>query len=495
MLPRLSPILLSACVLGSASAIAADLPTLPYATRTRGYTAWNTWIRGDIRSIGMSNATVGLGDSWTSVSQNPGGLAMTLNSLSVQINSNKVPDGNTQHYEQAVQVSNFGAVVNPYPWGFSVGYESPHSERQESVLAGTGGRAITELSIKDIQVSASRLALDDRLSVGMSASFSQAIRSLSTPDQPTSSHDSKSFAVRMSVGALYQLPRRVFLGVRWSPSTRYRHATDAPATPALPGFLNQDTYSPAVLGLGLGWIPNSSLRGGFSLLFVGQTQAAALVSDESKTVGAGYTVQPRVGFDYRWLDYKWLEGKLSLGSYYEMSRIEDAPSRLHGTLGVEVNPWVFNVGVALDRAKDFKNVIASIGIDIVRVARVLEFIPPDRKRTYNGVFTSPTRWNDDGLPKPINPTWDPSQTDSPGDIGKIIEQIPERVEKKIEEIKAETEKAEKKALAEERLKNRKNKKTRPVKRPVKKPAPKPRTSPTTLPGPLAPSAAPSPATL
>jgi len=414
-------------VLSSAPPAQADYPTLPYTERVHGYSAWSPWVLGDTRSIGMADATVGLGDSWASLQENPAGTAMTLPTLSVQFNHSTIPDGNQQSYDQPVQVSDFGAVINPYPWGFGIGYSSPHSERQTSFLNDGSALATTDLSIKDVTFSASRLAFHDRLSIGVLVDVSTAKRSFSLPSQ---TWDASETDLKMTLGLLYQLEKRVFLGLRWTPATSYGVPTDAANPPAIPGFLTQPTYSPWILGMGVGWIPNVNFRSGFSALLVGRTPQAALVSDQNRIVGEKMTVQPRIGIDYRWIDLSWLEGRLSAGSYYEMSRIADTNSRVHGTIGFEINPSIFNLGVALDRAPGYVNSTAGIGVDMVRIARVLEIIPKDSSRRYAGFFTSPAEYRDENLPRPINPHWDPSQTATPGAIVDIASQIPRRIEEK-----------------------------------------------------------------
>ena len=425
-------------------------------------------MRGDIRSIGMSNATIGLGDSWGSVNENPAGLAMTLPTVSAQINRNSIPDGNVQSYDQPIQTSNFGIVANPYPWGFSLGYDSPHSEKQTSYLFNHSAIATTELTVKDVTLSASRLAMNDRLSIGILAALSSSSRTFSLPDQ---SWSASSTDLKLTLGLLYQLEHRLLLGFRFSPQTVYGTPDDTIDPPGLPGYLTKPSYSPWVMGFGMGWIPNVNFRSGLSVIAVGKTPQAGLVSDENRTVGEKVTLQPRIGFDYRWIDLNWLEGRISAGSYYEMSRIADTESRVHGTLGFEVNPSVFNLGVALDRASNYNNFTAGIGIDIIRVMRALEFIPPDSSRKYAGFFAAPTQMNADNLPRALNPTWDPSQTATPGKILDIAGQIPRRIEERLkgkpkepapvpDELKDSVESEKKKTVAPT-LKHRKRPAPRP----------------------------------
>src|SRR3954465_6490571 len=104
------------------SARALDL--LPYSTRTHTYSAWSTAARGDLRTVGMSGATVGLADTFIAALDNPAGLAMTLNGIDANFTTNFVYDGNIQSFDKSKGFYDFGIASDSYPWGFSIGLVS-----------------------------------------------------------------------------------------------------------------------------------------------------------------------------------------------------------------------------------------------------------------------------------------------------------------------------------------------------------------------------------
>src|SRR5438128_2419859 len=75
----------------------ADL-VLPYANRTHQYSAWGTTVQGDLATLGMAGAEVGLADSRVGSVDNPAGVPLTLDSSGFQITGNNFQDGYLQSY-------------------------------------------------------------------------------------------------------------------------------------------------------------------------------------------------------------------------------------------------------------------------------------------------------------------------------------------------------------------------------------------------------------
>ena len=199
----------------------------------------------------------------------------------------------------------------------------------------------------------------------------------------------------------------------------------------MPGFA-QAIKTPMLLTVGSGWIPNRFFRVGFALLAVGKTKNTALLRDETISVGNTFTLQPRVGSSYIIGEYKNLKIETFLGTYYETSRIRGFPHRLHGTYGLQVNPWFVNTGFGVDVAKNFNNVFVSIGIDIVRTLRTLDIIPKDTITPLRGFFPKPLEMKADGLSAALRVGEETtSAPPTVGDVSQIISDIPERIEKKI----------------------------------------------------------------
>src|SRR4051812_35982784 len=86
------------------------IDTLPYATRTHSYNGWSTTPQGDLRTVGMAGATIGLADSFMAASGNPAGLAMTLKDGDSTFSSNSFQDGNKQSFDSIMSANNVGAA-------------------------------------------------------------------------------------------------------------------------------------------------------------------------------------------------------------------------------------------------------------------------------------------------------------------------------------------------------------------------------------------------
>ena len=75
-------------VVGSLRMGSLHADPLPYTVRTQPYNAWPTTVRGDIRTVGMAGASVGLGDTFIASTANPAGPAMTLQGADLSYTSN-----------------------------------------------------------------------------------------------------------------------------------------------------------------------------------------------------------------------------------------------------------------------------------------------------------------------------------------------------------------------------------------------------------------------
>ena len=94
-------------------------PVLPYSLRTHEYSAWDTTVRGDLGTVGMAGATVGLGDTRIGSVDNPAGLGMTLDSTGIEITGSSIQDGYIQAYPSLITTGS--TVVSFLP--VSVGRE------------------------------------------------------------------------------------------------------------------------------------------------------------------------------------------------------------------------------------------------------------------------------------------------------------------------------------------------------------------------------------
>lgn len=407
----------SACLLVSSLGGALAAPwaraesLLPYSVRTRGYSAWDSTVRGDLRTIGMAGAMVGLADSRIGAVDNPAGLGMTIDSTGLQISGSRVRDGYVQAFAEPIETQAVMATWGCYPWGLSFTAWSPQSEGDAYRLtAPSGTESFNRLnnSTREYRLSGSRVLLDDRLSLGLTLILGQNRQEI-RPEGGAGGDARSAWAVGAGAGALYQLPNRVLIGASYTPPLRY--AMDTASSPAatelgLPGFF-QAAYSPFRLGLGAGWIPNRFFRLGAALYVIGSVPDTALLSNEGRKVGDSVSAQPRVGFSYLAVEYKELTVEVSAGGYVEGMRVVDVPARIHGTVGLEINPWIFSFGWGLDHSRFYRNYIVSAGIDVAKVLRKLNLIPPEKRHPFVGLLPNPLHLSDEGLPRALVRNWKP----------------------------------------------------------------------------------------
>ncbi|OFZ84040.1 MAG: hypothetical protein A2603_15770 [Bdellovibrionales bacterium RIFOXYD1_FULL_55_31] len=416
---------------------AAELD-LPYSTRTQLYNGTSTTVHGDIRTVGMAGATVGLADTFIAASDNPAGLAMTLNNGDFNYTSNWVHDNRPQTFESSIQTSNFGAALNPYPWGISLGYLNPYRESESyRIPADPNLRAIDlNTGVREFRASAARVFLRNRLSLGVSLVLGQSETEygIRGTELYTAQH---SYALGATFGGIVQLENRILLGLSYSLPMRY--AGDPEKT--LPGITNyfQPVLVPPKLAAGVGWIPNRFFRAGFSLFFIGSTPDAALMRDQAIAVGQHWTVQPRLGAAYQFADYKEFSGTAFLGTYYEVTRISEAASRVHATGGIETKPWIFTIGWGIDASAGYKNYLVTAGLDLFKVMQKMDLIPKPWSPSPAGTFPNVDGISDVGLSRPLVKNWKPHGPEiNPIRIGLgLPKKIQQKVIKAGKEIKKE----------------------------------------------------------
>jgi hypothetical protein len=410
----------------SSSVLASE--TLPYSTRTHPYNGWNSSVHGDNRTLGMGGATVGLADTFLASTENPAGLAMTLDGIDLNVSDNEIYDVNIQNYNNPIYLGSLGIAVNHHPWGFSAGFFNSYREGQEYVLPSNGGKpAYLETSLSEFRVGIAKLCdIKNRtISLGIALNFGTAEESINGMPKQSS-------ALGLIVSGLYQLPNRLLLGLSYQLPMSYPVPTTEEST-VLPGFY-QVMKVPSRLVLGVGWIPSRIFRAGLSLGFIGETLDTTLLRDDQLVIGDFQTYQPRFGFAYTFADFSTVQSKIFAGSYLENSRIR-GNGHFHGTVGLEARMWFVTLGYSADLSTDFLNNSFSLGIDLVRMLSMAELIPKLWHPPYAGLFADPFAFSDVGLPRPLVENWVPQG--KPLDPVKVGLAIPALVEKKFEAIKEE----------------------------------------------------------
>ena len=155
----------------------------------------------------------------------------------------------------------------------------------------------------------------------------------------------------------------------------------------------------------------------------------------------------------------WIVQKDTRGPYAEVSRIQNNSNRLHGTFGLDINPYFVNTGVGTDYASGYRNWVATIGVDLVRTARTFGIIPPDPVPAYDRFFPPPFVESADGLPDGF--TIGQKKSTAPpnaDDVKNIVTDIPKKLAEKfgtpeqVAESKNDTKNELKKEQAEKKHK-------------------------------------------
>lgn len=404
------------------AANAAD--TLPYSIRTKSYSGWSSIVHGDTITIGMAGATVAIPHSISSAESNPAGLTMTMGSVSAQINSNSMEDRRVSDSGR-ITSSQWGLAISPPPWGYSISYYSPSYEGGTYRSVQSGRPHLMEVSLKQLRATVTRTLFDNQMSAGVSLELNKAVRQIS--DESYDGH-----AANIKIGAIYKLKKHWLIGLAFSPPVEVGSPDLGSSAYEVPGFAHS-VKVPYLVSLGTGWIPNRHFRFGASVIGVGSTANTALLRDEKMVLGKAFTLQPRIGATYVVAEYHHFKIEAAAGSYYEVSRIEAFPNRLHGTFGLEVNPWFINTGFGIDRAENYNNLSVSIGVDIVRLLRTFDLIPRDSVPPFHGFFPPIQKIQADGLPDALV-AGEKREYEAPsvGDVGKIIRDIPKRFEDKFD---------------------------------------------------------------
>lgn len=400
MLPRL---LLAALPLLPLSAAAA--PALPYTTRTQGYSALSTTVQGDIRTVGMAGANVGLADTYMAAADNPAGLAYTLSTGDLNFTSNISYDEQIQSLDAQLRARTGGGALNLYPWGASIGVSLPYSEGRDYAQGNV------QVTMEEYRFGVARLFENARVSLGVQYTLSRADRVLA--DREWSSH-----ASGVTLGLQHVTKERRAYGISFST------ARDHSGNLAQSSFFRR-VHVPWKLGLGTAVIPNRFFSADATLFLFGPSEGTALIRDDRIMTGQSLVIQPRVGANYVFADYWDVRGTLYAGTYWEFTRISGSRNRLHFTGGVDVKAAIFSLGFGFDLAYGYRNYLYTLGLDPVRTLEWIGILPKIPRPKPVGILPDPRQKSDRGLPRPLVENWE-AQQDIEIDALETARKIPER---------------------------------------------------------------------
>ncbi|MCM0606110.1 MAG: hypothetical protein KA715_08475 [Xanthomonadaceae bacterium] len=365
---------------------------------------------------------------------NPAGLAMTFSGTKITFNGQWIQNGqldpnNEAHWSLASSIAS-----QHYPYGFGIAIRPVHNEQSTYLI---GGQNVTlENSTREIIFSGSKVFFKDKLSLGAGFILGHNYRS-------TGLNSNIIMAPGFTIGTLYQLPWRTFIASTLTTPINYPGNLSQSSGIVTDFF--QEAYSPWRTSLGLGWIPNRHFQLATAVEFIGVTKNAGLLSQQTTSIGTIAGFIPRVGLAYNFAEFSGFKGKISMGTYIETPRIDNAGTRLHWTTALQVNPWIFYFGAGIDvSAPTYQNIIYAAGIDTIKILELLDLIPSLNRKFDNTFFPNVNNIDDTGLSKPLltpgSEEWqrvkdNPDQEvnilqvgrDLPGKIGIKIKNAPKEI--------------------------------------------------------------------
>ncbi len=357
----------------------AAAPTFAYGAPA-AYSLYSGTIRGDVRIVGMGGATTALPDDYFGAVNNPAGPALTLKGIDLQLTGSGIEDHLQTNPGTSVTAVTTGVAMLFSDFGASIGTAVPFEAISPS---------LEDIYLREYRPTISAAFFDHRLAIGFGLAF-----------EVLNETESSLSGLRTSFGALYRFPKRILVGLSYSPSL-------------LMGPDAQGRYFslPHDASIGVAWIPNRSFRGGVALHWLAAEQDTVRFHDPSEIVGATPAMQVHAGFSYELLSFRKTEALVYSGTYLESTRSVEG-SRLHYTAGFELTPWLLDASVGLDVASGYRNIMGSIGLNVAAILRGVHVMPASVPPPPAGALPRPFEVSDDWLPEQL--------MDSPDDAFKAI---------------------------------------------------------------------------
>ena len=363
--------------------------------------------QGDVRTLGMAGAILGIPESLMATQDNPAGLTLTLDQPGIQsgrqwLKAPRVFGPNTRLETLQTQVG--GGYQG---WGLSFGSLSRQIDQSEDTI----------LSQQALYLGFARSFSERKLSLGVQLLLHSA--DLSSPLESRSGQ-----APGIGAGILYRFPYRILAGASFHTGSELSLED-----------VRAPIHIPWRMGIGLGFAPNRALRLGVSGVWVGATSQARLLSDPSRAVGAQPQFQPRIGLSYSLLDTERADLQITSGLYHESSRITGERARLHYTYGLNMSIWLLNINAGADRAEQFHNRSIYVGLNVVKLLQRFELLPTLNTLPPEGtrkLFPNPFVMDERGLA--LNLVEDPSNSKKGLSLQQATQELPLRLEKKIKDL-------------------------------------------------------------
>ncbi|RYZ89970.1 MAG: hypothetical protein EOP04_05365 [Proteobacteria bacterium] len=132
---------------------------------------------------------------------------------------------------------------------------------------------------------------------------------------------------------------------------------------------------PAHIMLGASYFVNRRTAAHFTLMVFGQQTDTVTLEDPTRPSARAVAFQPRLGGEYEVYQKGITTFSVYAGTYLEPARVEGMRSRFHRTGGAGLKVWAGRASFAIDRASGYKNMIATVGVDILDLLVKIKVIP------------------------------------------------------------------------------------------------------------------------
>lgn len=306
-------------------------------------------VIGDARQIGVSGASLASPDSVHTAMENPANAyfeewVATLALLNSKVRDNRMNGDGVYRRSEGI-----GLAASSPRFGLFVGHRTPS---QEFSLAG--------------RVEVQETHLGGAFPIG-NLTVGAAVISARTDWTGFNQPQIHESAWSVSFGTRYRFSDRVQLGLSVRPSvpiqrrgdTSYRGLLEIPAR--------------IMLGGSIFITPEFQLHSAITIF--GQQDDTVSLADPNRPAARSISTQPRLGLEYKIYEKGIVSLSSYAGTYLEPGRLDGVSTRFHYTGGAGLKVWAGRAAFAFDRASGYKNVIATVGIDVLDLLVKVKVIP------------------------------------------------------------------------------------------------------------------------
>ncbi len=294
-------------------------------------------VLGDARQVGLAGASLAMPDSIHSAMDNPANSTVEKWAISLSLQNDRVRDHRMNSDGEYRRGEGKGILLSSPRFGLFLGHRLPSQE--------TDGSTVVEVQETHL---GSAYRFTDHIAIGVSVISARA-------DWHTVT-DSHASAWTAAVGGTYIHDR-----------TRYA-ISFRPSMP-ITGDNQPDALKVVEIPWRLSFGVSHALSSDFfihgALVTFGQQKGARQIAAPKAPAGDSYSLQPRLGVEYRLLEKDPWGLSFFGGTYVEPGRLQGYNARVHTTGGISFGFLSGRASIGVDRAPGYKNVLTYIGIDVL----------------------------------------------------------------------------------------------------------------------------------